>query len=189
MKMDIGEEELEIKWDVDSACLDWAAIFGNNNPVEIEVGIGKGRFLINSALSNPDVNYLGIEWAKKYITIARHRAAMCELNNIRLLKENASQVIERGIPAESISHYHIYFPDPWPKKRHHKRRLFQKVVVDKIAETLVTGGKMSIVTDYHEYYEWILEALSENDRIQPISDGGVIEAVYGNYGSIPYGFS
>lgn len=166
--MILADEDLKIHWEEGTGALNWRSEFGNNNPVEIEIGIGKGRFLLNSAQNNPDVNFLGIEWAKKYLSLATERAWKRKLCNIRFLRADAKRVVEEAIPPESITAFHIYFPDPWPKRRHHKRRFFQPDTVVKIVESLIPDGKLLIATDYKEYFEWIMRVVSENIHLKPI---------------------
>ncbi len=162
------EEELQIEWEEPNGYIDWRLIFDNDNPVEVEIGIGKGRFLIQSAQGCPDKNFMGIEWAKKYLGIARSRAFKKGLQNIRFLRTEAGKFVQRAIPEASVLKYHIYFPDPWPKKRHHKRRIFQPAFVEKVAETLSPDGCLSIATDYLDYYEWMLDVIRPNSRLQRV---------------------
>ena len=96
--------------------IDWAELFGNMNPVEIEIGCGKGRFIINSAMKYPDINYVGIERALRYFRFMKERSAKRNLTNIRVLQDDAGYFIERFVPDHSVTACHIYFPDPWPKK-------------------------------------------------------------------------
>ncbi|MDP6054584.1 MAG: tRNA (guanosine(46)-N7)-methyltransferase TrmB, partial [Candidatus Latescibacteria bacterium] len=119
--------------------IDWAELFGNMNPVEIEIGCGKGRFIINSAMKYPDINYVGIERALRYFRFMKERSAKRNLTNIRVLQDDAGYFIERFVPDHSVTACHIYFPDPWPKKRHRKRRLFKQDFLRHIERTLISG--------------------------------------------------
>ncbi|MCL5019709.1 MAG: tRNA (guanosine(46)-N7)-methyltransferase TrmB [Patescibacteria group bacterium] len=166
--MILADEDLKIAWEEGTGALDWQSEFGNNNPVEIEIGIGKGRFLLNSAQNKPDVNFLGIEWAKKYLSLARERAWKRKLYNVRFLRADAKKVVEEAIPHGSVAAFHIYFPDPWPKRRHHKRRFFQPDTVVKLVESLIPDGKLLIATDYKEYFEWIMQVISGNINLKTI---------------------
>lgn len=140
--------------------LDWHEVFGNDRPVEIEIGIGKGRFIIDAAERLPDVNFIGIEWAAKYLRIAHHRAIRRQLENMRLVRTEAREFVEFFVPAGSVQAYHIYFPDPWPKKRHHKRRLFNESFLREVERTLCPGGRLWVATDYAEYFEAMLETFA-----------------------------
>ena len=115
----------------------WEEIFGNAHPVEIVIGIGKGRFLIEAAQNHLQVNYIGIERAAKYLRLAQARSLRRDLKNIRLVRADAQDFIEFFVPVESVSAIHLYFPDPWPKKRHHKRRLFNKSFLTEVERVLV----------------------------------------------------
>ena len=134
--------------------------FGNPDDVEVEIGIGKGRFLIDAARRNPGTNFFGIERASKYLRIAQDRCLKRGLKNVRLIRADAREFIEFFLPAKSVQAYHLYFPDPWPKKRHHKRRLVNQEFVSEIERTLVLNGRFWLATDHSDYFHFILEVLS-----------------------------
>ena len=148
--------------------LNWEEVFGNANPVQVEIGIGKGRFLIESAQKFPSVNFLGIEWAAKYLRIARDRSLKRELGNVRFVRTDAKEFVEFFVPTSSIAAYHIYFPDPWPKKRHHKRRLFDPTFVAELERTLAEDGKLWLATDHLEYFEVIVAASEASKNLAEI---------------------
>jgi tRNA (guanine-N7-)-methyltransferase len=133
--------------------LDWPGVFGNPAPVEIEIGIGKGRFLLAAAELRPDINHLGIEWANKYLRIAETRATRRELENVRFVRVDARELVHRAIPDHSVRTYYIFYPDPWPKKRHHKRRFFRADTVGELSRTLIGGGLLHAATDHRDYWE------------------------------------
>jgi tRNA (guanine-N7-)-methyltransferase len=141
------------------APVSWAEIFGNPAPVELEVGSGKGLFLANSASANPDRNYLGIELAKKYAHKAAERLAKVGLTNARMLPGDARRFLHEFVPAASLAALHIYFPDPWWKKRHRKRRVFCEAFVVDVASALVPQGDFWIATDVEEYFGVMLELM------------------------------
>ena len=151
---------LQLDDERDEAMLEWGAIFGNAHPVEIEIGIGKGRFLLDAAERNQTINYLGIERAAKYLRIAHTRGVRRQLQNIRFARVEAREFIEFFVPRESVLAYHIYFPDPWPKKRHHKRRLFNAEFLAEIERTLLVGGLLWLATDHQEYFQVMEEVLA-----------------------------
>jgi tRNA (guanine-N7-)-methyltransferase len=132
--------------------LDWAEVFGSSGRVEVEIGIGKGRFLLAVAAARPDVQLLGVEWANEYLRIAETRAAKRGLRNVRFVRVDARELVARGIPPVSVDAYYVFYPDPWPKKRHHKRRFFQQTTVDHLARTLKPGGGLHVATDHEEYW-------------------------------------
>ncbi len=139
--------------------LDWVKVFGNAHPVEIELGIGKGRFLIEAAQSHHQVNYIGIERAAKYLRIAQTRSLKRNLRNIRLVRVDAQEFLEFFVPLESVRAIHLYFPDPWPKKRHHKRRLFNENFLREVERILEPEGRLWLATDHKGYFMAMGEVL------------------------------
>ena len=95
--------------------LKWVEVFDGEKPVEIEIGIGKGRFLIDAAKRREDIHYVGVEWAMKYVRMAHDRCMRRGLSNVRFVRADAREFIEFFVPERSVNAYHIYFPDPWPK--------------------------------------------------------------------------
>ena len=152
----------------DDPVLDFEHLFGNGNDVEVELGIGKGRFLIDAAQRHVDRNYFGVEWASKYLRIAHQRCLKRRLSNVRLARADAREFVEFFLPAGSIRAYHIYFPDPWPKKRHHKRRLVNREFIAEIERSLTTGGRLWIATDHVEYFEVMLEVLKAFPQLREV---------------------
>ena len=148
--------------------LDWEEVFGNSNPVEIELGIGKGRFILDAARRRPETNFCGVEWAGKYLGLAQKRCVRQQLKNLRLIKTDAREFIEFFVPSVSLQALHIYFPDPWPKKRHHKRRLFKPDFLSEVKRTLKEGGHLWLATDHQEYFQAMLEALAANDWLAEV---------------------
>ena len=131
--------------------IDWSEVFGVEGHVEIEVGIGKGRFLPAAATLRPDVLHFGIGWANKYLRIAETRATRRGLENVRFARVDAGELVSCCIPSSSVRAYYVFYPDPWPKKRHHKRRFFRKETVDHLARTLVLIGRPGLprIIEYH----------------------------------------
>ena len=132
--------------------IDWSSIFGRTGRVEIEIGIGKGRFLLAIAQARPDVLHLGVEWSNEYLRIAETRAERAGLDNVRFVRVDANQLVRRAIPERSVSAYYVFYPDPWPKKRHQKRRFLQPANFDAMAATLVPGGWLHAATDHDDYW-------------------------------------
>ena len=163
-------DQIEISMSDLNDRIDWTELFGNMNPVEIEIGCGKGRFIINSAMKYPDINYVGIERALRYFRFMKERSAKRNLTNIRVLQHDAGYFIERFVPDHSVTACHIYFPDPWPKKRHRKRRLFKQDFLGHIERTLISGGTVDIATDYVEYYEEMIALLEVSDVLNKMED-------------------
>ena len=135
------------------AALDFAALFGNSHPVVLEIGSGKGRFLIASAMEQPEVNFIGIEKSLHYHRVIRERVAKRRLANVRLINFDAFPVLQKMIPDGSVSEIHIYFPDPWPRKREQKRRIIRAEVLLEMRRVLAEGGGGIYVTDHREYFD------------------------------------
>jgi tRNA (guanine-N7-)-methyltransferase len=142
--------------------IDFENLFGRSSPVHVEIGPGKAAFLLGQARAYPELDFLGIEWTRKYYRYAVDRVGRWGLTNIRLIRTDAICLIAENIPDGSIDCYHIYFPDPWPKKRHHKRRLFCPENLRHLLRTLKTGGTIQVATDFHEYFQVIETLLREN---------------------------
>ncbi len=144
-----------------SGPLDFEKVFGRCASVHIEIGSGKGTFLVSQARARPDVNFLGIEWARKYYRFAVDRIGRWELKNVKLIRTDAADFIIRFVPDSGVACYHIYYPDPWPKKRHHKRRFVCPRNIEHLIRTLEPGGIIQIATDHEEYFEQITKVLAE----------------------------
>ena len=141
----------------------WEEIFGNVHPVEIEIGIGKGRFLIEAAQNHSQVNYVGIERAAKYLRLAQARSLRRDLKNIRLVRADAQDFIEFFVPVDSVSAIHLYFPDPWPKSRHKKRRIITTSNVTCFANIMADNGELRFSTDHLEYAKWTLLTMLKHE--------------------------
>ena len=133
--------------------LDLQEIFGNDRPVILEIGSGKGRFLIASAMERPDVNFIGIEKSLHYHRVIEERVRKRGLRNVRLINHDAFLVLQKMLPDASIAEVHIYFPDPWPRPREQKRRIVRDEVLTEIRRVLAGGGSGIYVTDHREYFE------------------------------------
>ena len=157
------------KWDtrgvlLDETCarqpLDLAAVFGNARPVEVEIGSGKGTFLLARAAGRPGLNFLGVEWARAYCHYTADRVRRAGLANVRMLRADANDLFARALADRSLWRVHVYFPDPWPKRRHHRRRLIQPGFLDQLRRTLRPGGQVLIVTDHLGYFRHIERVLA-----------------------------
>lgn len=139
--------------------MDLPALFGNQRPVEIEIGTGKGTFILARAAARPEVNFLGIEWAGAYAAYAADRCHRAGLTNVRMLRCDAAHFFQVCLADQSLWRVHIYFPDPWPKQRHHRRRLIQPVFLQHLRRALRLGGQLIIVTDHQDYFRQIQEVV------------------------------
>jgi tRNA (guanine-N7-)-methyltransferase len=150
--------------------LDLRAVFGKEHPVEVEVGFGKGLFLVTAAQARPETNFLGIEIERKYQLFTANRLAKRSLHNVRLACADARTFFRDRLPTASVAAVHVYFPDPWWKKRHHKRRLFTEDFAAQCARVLTPGGQLHLASDVEEYFA-IITALVERqsgfERLPP----------------------
>jgi len=135
-------------------------LFGNDSPVTVEIGFGMGKATAEIAAANPEHNYLGIEVFKAGIGKLLWEIEQRGLSNIRIIEHDAVEVMEKMIPPASLFAVHIFFPDPWPKKRHHKRRLIQKPFAELLASRLENGGYIYMISDWENYAEEALAVLS-----------------------------
>lgn len=127
-------------------------LFGNANPIELEIGCGKGKFLLERALENPSTNFLGIDRIVKWMKRRKERAEKTGLPNIRFVKAEAVAFLTGAVPRESLRIVHLYFPDPWPKRRHYPRRVITADFLRLLHSRLVPGGLLEIATDHEEYF-------------------------------------
>lgn len=140
--------------------LDFVRVFGRSAPVVLEIGFGNGDTLVEQARAAPDRNFLGIEVHEPGVGHCLIRAHEAGLSNLRLIMHDAIEVLDRQVPMGSLQRINLYFPDPWPKKRHHKRRIVQPAFVATCADRLVTGGAIHVATDWADYAEHIDEVFA-----------------------------
>ena len=134
--------------------------FGRIAPLEVEIGSGKARFLIAAARAHPDHDFLGVERSLAYFRICRDRVERSALTNAAAVRADGSRFVETALRPGSVSAFHVYFPDPWPKKKQRKRRLLDGIFLEAAASRLSAGGILRIATD-HPDYGGELEALVE----------------------------
>ncbi len=152
--------------------IDWTALFGNDHPVELEVGPGKGLFLANAARANPGRNFLGVEISRKYAQLAAERLAKQAIPNAKVWAGDVREVLARRVADRSVRAVHVYFPDPWWKKRHKKRRVFTDALVAGVERILLPGGELHVASDVEEYFTLIqgLIAASPQFRERPAAE-------------------
>lgn len=142
----------------DEGKFDIAALFPNPAlPLEIEIGSGKGTFLVQQAALQPGTNFFGIEWTSEYWRYAADRARRHELANVRILRADATEFIRYWLSDSITSVIHLYFSDPWPKTRHHKRRVVQDSTLEQFHRILMPQGELRLVTDHIELWKWYEE--------------------------------
>jgi tRNA (guanine-N7-)-methyltransferase len=148
--------------------LDWRNVYGNDRSVEIEVGFGKGLFLVTQGQARPQTNFLGIEIERKYVLLTATRVARTQLTNVKLGCTDARWFLRERVTPESVSALHIYFPDPWWKTRHRKRKLFTRDFADGCVRVLQAEGRLHFVTDVADYFTDTLEMLKEVTALEPL---------------------
>ncbi|MCZ6835042.1 MAG: tRNA (guanosine(46)-N7)-methyltransferase TrmB [Planctomycetota bacterium] len=164
---------------------DWFA--EPSRPFEIEIGSGKGTFLVQQGALQPEVNFLGIEWAAEFFRYAADRMRRRQLTNVKMLKTDATQFIKHWCHDSIANVIHLYFSDPWPKKRHHKRRVMQDTSMIEFHRLLRDGGELRIVTDHEDLWAWYVEhaqrheALFERREFAAPESAGEGELVGTNY--------
>lgn len=146
--------------------LDFERLFGNRNPVVVEVGPGKGRFLVGSAAAQPDRNFIGIEKSLHYYRVIVRKLERAGLPNARIINYDALPVFSRMIPDHSIAEVHIYFPDPWPRPRERKRRIVRDQMLEQFARVLRPSGVGYYVTDHLEYFDQSVPLLARYFQIE-----------------------
>jgi tRNA (guanine-N7-)-methyltransferase len=151
-------DELPKPWDV-------AEVFGRQAPLEVEVGSGKGLFLQTAAAAAPERCFLGVEIAAKYARYAAARLARLGLANAVMVHGDAQRLFAELLPDGSLAAVHVYFPDPWWKKRHHKRRVMNERFVSDVARTLAPGGSLHFWTDVRERFDATLEMIAREARL------------------------
>lgn len=150
------------------APIDLAALFGNTHPVEMEVGFGKGLFLLRAALERPDVNFVGVEIVRKYQLLAATRIAVRQLNNVRLACADARLFLRACLHAGCLQVLHVYFPDPWWKTRHKKRLLFTEEFARQCARVLRPGGILSFASDVEDYARMVEGLVAGVPALRPL---------------------
>jgi len=157
-------------------------LFGRSGPVEMEIGCGKGLFLVRAAEQNPETNYIGVEKAGKYFRRAVDRIHKAGHTSIRMLNGDAFDVLSRWTPPRSLDAVHVYFPDPWPKARHARRRLLQPTLFRLIAEVLPNGQPFRLGSDVGPYFEQaVLDVLATGAFEQVAWPGDALDRLPTSY--------
>jgi len=137
-------------------------LFGRDAPTVLEIGFGDGKSLSAMAQANPGTNYLGVEVHRPGIGNLLQTLDLLEIKNVRVYPGDAIELIKTRVADSSIDAVHLFFPDPWPKKRHHKRRIVQQSVLSEFARVLKPGGRLHMATDWQDYAEHMMRELSEH---------------------------
>ena len=152
-------------------------VFGLAVPLEVEFGVGKGRFVLEWAAAHPEVGLVGVERVRKYLQMAALRVARRGLSNVRLVHTTAEDLLFRCLREGSVAAIHVYFPDPWPKKRHHKRRFFRPSNAARVADVLAPGGLLRVKTDHDGCAAVIGEVLAGETRLAPVAVGIAFDGI------------
>jgi tRNA (guanine-N7-)-methyltransferase len=153
----------------DIPILSWRESIGTDAPVVLEIGFGNGRTLAETAAKHPKTAFLGIEVHRPGVGQLLMRIEELKLKNVRVICADAVPVLATRIPDRSLTRVHVFFPDPWPKKRHFKRRLVQSDWIDLVADKLAPCGTLHLATDWQDYAEQMTRLLGQTPRFRPCS--------------------
>lgn len=153
--------------------LNWQEVFGNDNPVVFEIGFGMGVSLFEMAQNEPNMNFVGVEVHRPGVGALLALAGEAGLDNLRVFCCDANEVINNMLVDQSLARLQLFFPDPWHKKRHHKRRLVQPEFLERITAKLALGGNIHMATDWEPYAEQMMEVLEASDAIENTAGAGV----------------
>lgn len=167
------------QWALDTLCsrycldpqvnYEFSTVFGRNAPVCVEIGFGNGESLARMAVANSDIDYIGIEVHRPGVGHLMMLLDQQGLTNVRIYCHDAIDIIEHRVPDNSLFGVHLFFPDPWPKKKHHKRRIVRTDFVELLVRKLQSGGYFHAATDWQDYAESMLAVLSANNNMSNIS--------------------
>jgi tRNA (guanine-N7-)-methyltransferase len=163
----------------EDGAIDFAAWFGNDNPVILEIGFGMGHSLTQQATTNPHLNYVGIEVHQPGIGTLLKAMGVAGLQNLRVIQADAVDILQSCIADDALSGIQIYFPDPWHKKKHHKRRLIQPGFLSLLHAKLISGGFIHVATDWENYAEHIMEVASADNRFENTAGQGTFAERHG----------
>ncbi len=165
----------------------WFPIGSQQHPLELEIGSGKGTFLVQHGSLLPGVNFIGIEYARAFWKYAADRVRRHAMANVRLLHGEAASFVACYLPDACLRTVHIYFPDPWPKTRHHKRRLIQVAFLRELHRVLEAGGCVRLATDHADYFAWMQDRAAQVSELfavepfEPPAGAGEGELVGSNF--------
>lgn len=157
--------EYLIEWPALDWPIDWTLVFGRTAPIDVEIGFGNGGFLAELAAARPEHDFVGVERSLASVQRVFKRIERAGLKNVRLVLGDAVFVVEQLFGPHAIAQLYVNFPDPWPKERHHGRRLIRPVFLDLVGRRLVRNGEVMVATDHPNYAEWIEEAFQAQSAL------------------------
>ncbi|PQJ95836.1 tRNA (guanosine(46)-N7)-methyltransferase TrmB [Chromatium okenii] len=160
-----------VEW-TPAAALNFTALFGNTNPVTLEIGFGNGDSLATMAEREPERNWLGIEVHRPGVGHLLLEIERRQLNNVRIIRHDAIEILTQGIPPASLAAVQLFFPDPWPKRRHHKRRILNAALIEMLAQVIHSGGVFHAATDWESYAIEMLEILEKSAQFLNTAGAG-----------------
>jgi tRNA (guanine-N7-)-methyltransferase len=155
----------------DAPC-DFEAMFGRCAPHVLEIGFGNGEALLASALAEPMHDFIGIEVHGPGVGRLLHALAMADVHNVRVFRDDAIEVLRRAVSDGALDEVRVFFPDPWPKKKHHKRRIVQPVFAELVRMKLRAGGRLHLATDWPPYAEHMIEVMEVAEGFRNIAGPG-----------------
>jgi tRNA (guanine-N7-)-methyltransferase len=158
--------------DATDALLNLDELFGRQAPRYLEIGFGMGTSLAQMAARHPERDYLGIEVHRPGVGGLLIQLARDDINNVRVMSDDAVDVLRQNIPDNSLDGVYLFFPDPWPKKKHHKRRIVQAGFVELVADKLKVNGVFHMATDWQDYAEHMLDVVSASSRFENTAGQG-----------------
>lgn len=169
------QRALDEQWPVfginyEASPIDLAACFGNDNPVVLEIGFGNGESLAQMAAENPDQNFIGIEVHRPGVGHLLHLIQEQGIENLRVMNHDAIDILHNQIPEHSLSRVQLYFPDPWHKKKHNKRRIVQPAFLDTLAKLLNDSGQIHFATDWEHYAKHMMKTLEAHPLFENTLD-------------------
>lgn len=153
----------------DRGTVDFCDIFGNTNPVILEIGFGNGRLLAQQSMQYPDYNFIGLEVHRPGVGHLLQQLHQNHTENVRIASDDAIEVLTHTIPEQSLDALWLFFPDPWPKKRHHKRRIVNPGFLQLVRSCLKANAVVHMATDWQDYAEHMLETMNNSALFQPTS--------------------
>jgi len=158
--------------DFSEQLLDYGGLFDNNNEIVVEIGFGNGKSLLQQAINQPQYNFIGIEVHGPGVGHLIHNANAQGIHNIKVIRHDAIDVLTWQIAENSIYQLQLFFPDPWHKKRHHKRRIIKPAFIEMVQQKLKTGGVFHMATDWQHYARQMLEKMDEAEAFRNVSGNG-----------------